>query len=303
MNTSRSLLGLPNELLAMIIGSDDLTVKDLQSLRLTCKHTKHFASNALGRRLFVDLDIQYTREAFHWYTALLLSDLGGYVRSVSLIVSGTRFKRSHPRRKCVRKKSENKPAYSQLQHLTTQWSNGPVRSWKKVLCGACHLKTLRVVDHDGFRAVFRHTFDKNDELLKSIKSDSLDALILAHLHISGGILKRLLDIHKETLSTLDIKDCILVDGKWLDILDWIRLNLSHLQILCLDVHHEAIKKKNSLYQKHTYSPLKVGSTYMDTSPYTLSRYDFRFRLRLEGQREIDDGLSMFLKAREGDQAR
>lgn len=283
----------------MIIEDKDLTVKDLANLRITCKHTKHFASSALGRRIFVDLDIQYTREASHWYTALLLSDLGGYVKSVSLIVYGTRFKKSHPRRKCVKKKIKNKPEYSQLQRLIILWSNGPVRSWKKAFCAASHLKTLRIVNHDGFRAVFRHTFDKNDELLSSIKSDSLDTLVLIRLHISGGILKRLLDIHKETLSTLDIKDCILVDKKWLEMLEWIRLNLSHLQIFGLDVHHEAFKKKRSPYQNHTHGPLKVGSTYMDTSPYTLNGYDFRLRLRLEGQREINHGLSVFLKAREG----
>ncbi|KAH0379144.1 hypothetical protein KCU92_g8338, partial [Aureobasidium melanogenum] len=303
MTTPRSLLALPNELLALIIENEDLTVKDLANLRLACKHTKHFASRALGRRIFVDLDIRYTREAFHWYTALLLSDLGGYVRSVSLISSGSRLQKSYPLKKYVKKKIGNEPAYSQLQHLTIQWSGGPVRSWRRAVCAANHLKTLRLSIHDEVYMeiiVFRHTFDRNDELLGSIKSDCLSTLVLARLHVSASILNQLLDLHKETLSTLDIRSCFLVDGNWLEILEWIRLNLSHLESFYLDVRHEALKKKISLYQRPTGSASTTSLTYIDTSPYALKGYDSPLRLRLQGQREIVNGLSMFLKARERD---
>ncbi|KAH0161595.1 hypothetical protein KCU67_g6276, partial [Aureobasidium melanogenum] len=310
MARSRPLLALPNELLAMIIESADLTVKDLANLRLACKHTKHFASRALGRRIFVDLDIRYERDAFYWYTDLLLSDLGSCMRSVSLITWPPRYGKSYPLKRHVRKKIETKPVYSQLQQLTVDRVDGPVRSWKKALCAASHLKTLRLTNPDDDRqdssfwqAVYRHKFDKSDELLSSIKSDCLDTLVLARLHVSGGILKRLLDVHKETLSTLDIKVCILVDGNWLEMLEWIRINFSRLQTFCLDVRHEALEKKISLYQQPTGSASTTGLAYIDTSPYALERYDPPLRLRLEGQREIVNGLSVFLKARERDQAR
>ncbi|KAH0336536.1 hypothetical protein KCU81_g8517, partial [Aureobasidium melanogenum] len=304
MATSPSLFGLPNELLAMIIDSDDLTVKDLANLRLSCKHTKHFASSALGKRIFVDFDVRYTREAFHWYTALLLSDLGGYVRSVSLISSGPRLQRSYPLRKYVKKKIGNEPTYSQLQHLTIQWSGGPVRSWERAVCAASHLKTLRLAIPDEIfmqLGVFRHTFDRNDELLGSIKSDSLSTVVLARLHVSASVLNQLLDLHKETLSTLEIRSCLLVDGNWLEMLEWIRLNLSHLQTLYLDVRHEAVKKKLSRYQQHTIG-ISYGSSYLESSPYATKTYEASLRLRFGKQKDIEDGLLAFLKAQERDQA-
>lgn len=169
---------------------------------------------------------------------------------------------------------------------------------------ANHLKTLRFAIPDEVfmeLGVFRHTFDRNDELLGSIKSDCLSTLVLARLHVSASILNQLLDLHKETLSTLDVRSCLLVDGNWLEILEWIRLNLSHLQSFYLDVRHEAVKKKLSRYQKHTIG-ISYGSSYLESSPYTTKTYNTSLRLRLGKQKDIDDGLSALLKAQERDQA-
>ncbi|KAG9563532.1 hypothetical protein KCU71_g6615, partial [Aureobasidium melanogenum] len=198
MNTSRSLLALPNELLALIIESTDLAVTDLANLRLTCKHTKHFASSALGRRIFVDLDICYGRDAFDWFTSFLLSDLGSYVRS-------------HYRQQEL----EIKPEYPQLQDITIEYCYIPARLWTKVLCAATQLKTFKFKDPGSgpsWYGVYKYKLERTDTLLNSVNSGCLSKLVLVDLQVSDGILKELLDIHQQTLSALNIRRCTLVDG-------------------------------------------------------------------------------------------
>ncbi|KAH0369277.1 hypothetical protein KCU65_g3448, partial [Aureobasidium melanogenum] len=207
MTTSRSLLGLPNELLAMIIGSDGLTVTDLASLRLTCKHAKHFASSNLGKRTFVDIEI--------------CDEDAGWIETV-----------------------------------------------------------------------YEYQLDKIDKLLNNINSCCLSSLVLGGLQLSVGTLKALLEIHQETLSTLDIRRCTLVDGTWLKILNFIRSNMSQLGSFRIHVRHEATKK---------ILPPKPGSR-RPRNQYHLKRYSSPIKLKLQGQKEIANGLSELLKAREVDQA-
>ncbi|KAG9592398.1 hypothetical protein KCU77_g2214, partial [Aureobasidium melanogenum] len=306
MNTSRSLLVLPNELLAMIIRSGDLTTKDLANLRLVCKHTKHFASSNLGKRIFVDLNIWYTRDALNWFLNLLHSDMGNHVQSVSLAECRGLSEKFYPSKYYGLRDAEVNSEYYQLQNITIKRCNGPAHLWKKVICAATHLRTFKLVDTKApyigrfWLAVYSHTFDENDKLLSGVESDFLSSLELVNLHISAGVLKRLLDIHKETLSTVEIRDCILVDGNWLEVLNCIRLDLSHLRILCIDVRHEATKKVTAPEQDHRRS--LDPTSYLEKSPYALTGHSTTLQLKLVGQKEIANRLPELLKARDGHQA-
>ncbi|CAD0098588.1 unnamed protein product [Aureobasidium mustum] len=308
MTTSKSLLALPNELLALIIENDDLTIKDLASLRLTCKHTKHFASNALGKRIFVDMDIRYTRDAFNWFTNLLLLDIGSHVRSVCLTLTYHPQKNCYPLKYYRHQEAEIKSGCSRLRDIRIESSHGIAYLWKKVLCAATHLQTFDYKDRDAdivkrhWTVPFRGTIESSDLLLDSIKSDYLGSLVLSHLHISASTLKKLLDIHEETLSTLDIRECVLIDGNWFEILNCIRLNLSHLRNFCIDILYEAVKKVPSPKPYiHDRRPWGLGF-FLEHSPYALKKYSSPLKLKIEGQKEITHGLSELLKAREGHQA-
>jgi hypothetical protein len=71
---------------------------------------------------------------------------------------------------------------------------------------------------DRYTAIHNHTFHQNTEILLSVGSDCLDRLELHGLHAHVKSLKQLLDKHRETITTVYIEKCILVDGKWLEIL-------------------------------------------------------------------------------------
>ncbi|KAG9656653.1 hypothetical protein KCU64_g5728, partial [Aureobasidium melanogenum] len=297
MNTSRSLLALPNELLALIIESTDLAVTDLANLRLTCKHTKHFASSALGRRIFVDLDICYGRDAFDWFTSFLLSDLGSYVRSVCLRWWTPSSRMYYPTKHYRQQELEIKPKYPQLQDITIEYCYIPARLWTKVLCAATQLKTFKFKDPvsgPSWYGVYKYKLERTDTLLNSVNSGCLSKLVLVDLQVSDGILKELLDIHQQTLSALNIRRCTLVDETWLEILNYIRLNLSQLRSFYIDVRYEAAKK--------TPPPKQESHRPFRRNQYDLKKYSSPIKLKLEGQKEIANGLSEFLKAREGDQA-
>ncbi|CAD0085094.1 unnamed protein product [Aureobasidium vineae] len=302
------LVNLPNELLALIIEDEDLTVNDLVNLRLTCKRTKHFASSARGRRLFVDLKVWDKRNAFNWFSDLLLSDLGSHIRSFALFEWRRKSGKTLPPRDYVHRESKIKPDYSCLQDISVMYCgdvlHDPVRSWKKAVGAAIHLKAFRIVNFDEARSVgaywlgvYPHKFCSNDELLGSIRSDGLRVLTLAHIHVSADMLNSLLDIHRETLSIFDIRSCMLVEGRWFGILDWIKTNLSHLQTLHLDVRYEAVKKRNCTQPLDSWCPLYVDS-YRARSPYALVRHRSPLNLRLEGQQKIRNGLSELLSVRE-----
>ena len=300
LTTSRSLLALPNELLALIIGSDDLTIKDLANLRLTCKHIKHFASSTLGRRIFVDLNIWFTCDALNWFVNLMLSGMGNHVRSVSLAGRKSQREKFYPSKYYGFQEAEVKSKYSQLQDITIKRCIGAAYSWQKVIHAATHLRTFELADPEAFSAgeswfgVYKHTFDQNDNLLGSIKSDLLSSLTLVHLHILVGVLKRLLDIHKKTLFTLEIRECILVGGSWSEVLDWIRSNLSDLRLLYIDVRHEAYKKVPAPEQ---YASRQLNlESYLELSPYSLSTCNSPFDLIVRGHKKIYDGLTKLLEA-------
>ncbi|CAD0114210.1 unnamed protein product [Aureobasidium uvarum] len=305
---AESLVNLPSELLALIIRGEYLTVNDLVNLRLICKQTKHFASSALGRRLFVDLKVWDKRNAFNWFTNLLRSDSGTHVQSFTLFEWRRKSGRTLPPKNYVHRETETKPDYSCLQDISVMYCgdvlHDPVRSWKKAVSAAVHLKAFRFVNSDEARSagadwlgVYPHKFRSNDGLLSSIRSDSLRVLMLSHVHVSADKLKSVLEIHKETLSVIDIRSCMLVEGKWLEILDWTKTNLPRLQTLHLDVRYEAVRKKDCTQPLDSWCPLYVDS-YRARSPYALVRHRDPLRLRLEGQQKILDGLSELLSIRE-----
>jgi hypothetical protein len=128
------LLDLPNELMTMICKDEVLTNKDLASLRLTCKHTKYFASDILDQRLFVDKDAWYSRYARRWF--LHFSDPGSHVQSL-LLVRPPLFGRSDL------DKGFGKPDYSQLQDLRVTWHDWETSAWMKVFRAAVHLKVFK----------------------------------------------------------------------------------------------------------------------------------------------------------------
>ncbi|KAH0161417.1 hypothetical protein KCU67_g6350, partial [Aureobasidium melanogenum] len=300
MTTSRSLLALPNELLALIIENDDLTVEDLANLRLVCKHTKHFASSNLGERIFTDLHIYPNRDGFNWLFSFLLSDFGTHVRSVRL-TSWSLY--SDPLEHYEDREVGTELEFCHLQDITFKYLEAPTHLWKKVLCRATHLKTLTLVNGDGpcyWAAVFSHTFGKIDKLLSSVNSECLNRLVLGTIHVSAGTLRQFLDVHKDTISSLNIVSCILVDGDWFEILNWIKLNLSHLETLYIKVCQEASKKVPAPEQ-HNRRPSDFLS-YLESSPYALKTCSSRLELDLEGQKEISDGLSELLNAQEKHQA-
>lgn len=305
MTTSKSLLALSNEILALMTESDDLTVKDLTNLRLTCKHTKHLASRTLARRFFVDLGIWYEPNAFEWLTDLLLSEMGSYIRSVCL-EAWTPSSQCYPLKYHKPRQSVIQPEYSQLQDITIKRCGGPAYVWKKALRAATLLKTFKPINPDVrfhskyWLGAYSHTFKSNDELLNSIKSDVLNSLVLVDLHVSASVLKQLLDVHRQTLSSLVIKGCILVEGNWLEILNWVKLNLSRIRTLRLEIHHEATKKACPLEQRNKNQPWTI-EYHLKKSPYALKTYNSPLVLKFEGQKEIADGLSKMLKAREGHQ--
>jgi hypothetical protein len=279
----------------MIFKDEVLTNNDLASLRLTCKHTKYFASDILARRLFVDMDVQYTHCASEWFPQLLSSDLGSHVRSLSLI------RPMYPLRRHALTKGNTEPDYSQLQYLGVTCCYGALNSWKKVFCAAVHLKVLKVQPSTspcvGYQVpywlrVYRQRFDQNDELLGSIRSDCLTELVLAGLHFSASALKQLLDYHSRTISTVDIKCCLLVDGTWLDTLNWIGSNLPNLQSLRADVRHEAVDHE----QQHT-TGTSGAHQYRGKAPLTIVTHELPIVLELEGRKFIDYGLWELLHVR------
>lgn len=224
------LLDLPNELLAMVVDDAGLSVKDLANLRLTCKLTKHFASSTLARCQFSCLHIQFTHDGFNCFKDLLNSGLGGHTRCACTSVvhtarCGCDEPNSHIKREYKKiKTSKLRDEYPQLEELQILGHNGPVRSWKKIVRAAVHLRSFYLEDFTKasdveHTAVYRHTFDRNDELLLSIKSDTLEEVKLSNLHISAKILKQLLKRHHDTIATIIIWDCVLVDGKWCEMLD------------------------------------------------------------------------------------
>lgn len=307
MTTSSSLLALPNELLALIIESDDLTIKDLANLRRTCKHTKYFASSAWGRCAFDDLDVCSDRDGFNCLFHLLLSDLGTHLRAVCL----TWWPESSGKCDLIKhydQEVEIKHEFCHLQNIDFERCEAPARLWKTLICAATHLKTFNFNDQDSnwaspnWLAVYGYTFGTVDTLLGSIGSDCLSSLELTHIRVSISILKRLLDIHKNTLSTLDIEECMLVDGSWFEILNCIRLDLSNSRVLRINVCHEAIKKiPPPAEYNHRQRPWD-NKSYLERSPYAVKTYSSPLKLKLEGQKEIINGLSELLKAPEGYQA-
>jgi hypothetical protein len=293
----RPLLDLPPELIAMIFEDNVLANDDLETLRLTCKHTKYFASDILARRHFIDMDVHYNHYGSGWFAHLLSSDLGSHARSLSL----TRPEWWRRPRHHALPKGNTKPDYSRLQYLRVTYCGGAIDSWKKVLRAAVHLKVLKVQPSTSSRVgyqvpyclrVYRHMFDDNDELLGSIRSDSLTEVVLAGLHLSAGALKQLLEYHSKTISTVDIKCCLLVDGTWLETLDWIGSNLPNLQSLRTDVRHEAVDHE----QQHT-TGTSGAHQYREKAPLTILTHELPIILELEGRKFIDYGLWELLHIR------
>jgi hypothetical protein len=123
----RPLLDLPPELIAMIFEDNVLANDDLETLRLTCKHTKYFASDILARRHFIDMDVHYNHYGSGWFAHLLSSDLGSHARSLSL----TRPEWWRRPRHHALPKGNTKPDYSRLQYLRVTYCGGAIDSWKR----------------------------------------------------------------------------------------------------------------------------------------------------------------------------
>jgi hypothetical protein len=291
------LLNLPPELIGMIFEGEVLTNDDLGTLRLTCKHTKYFASDILARRHFIDIDAYYSHYGSGWFAHILSSDLGSHARSLSLIEPDWWHRSGH----YAPTKGNTKPDYSRLQYLRVTYCRGAIDSWKKVLRAAVHLKILKVQPSTSSRVgyqvpywvlVYRFMFDHNDELLSSIRSDSLTEVVLAGLHLSASALKQLLTYHSKTISAVDIKCCLLVDGTWLETLNWIGSNLPNLQSLRADVRHEAVDHE----QQHTIRT-SIAHQHRGKPPLTILTHEIPIVLALEGRGFIDYGLWELLHVR------
>jgi hypothetical protein len=296
------LLSLPNELMTMICKDEVLINKDLASLRLTCKHTKYFASDILDQHLFVD--VSYPQYAPRWF--FHFSHLGSHVQSLSLFRPSiwSNFDKTHRLRPYPLPDDNTKPEYSHLRNLRVIWADYPDRlksTWKKVLRAAAHLKVFNYEQSPRFDTgekvhdigrIYRQGSDPDDELLGSIRSDCLTEVVLIGLHPSASALKQLLRHHSGTLSTLEIKCCWLFDRQWLEIMDWIRSNLPNLQILRVDVSHEAVARHEQYKIKKDFVHLKRGDV-----PYIILTLKKPIRLKLEGRKAIDDGLIELLDAR------
>jgi hypothetical protein len=295
------LLDLPYELITMVFKDEVLTNDDLASLRLTCKHTKYFASDILSRRHFVNMDVLYSEYATKWFASFLLSDLSSHLRSLSLIrLDESYYVKTYPSRHHTLPKGNAKPDYSQLQDLIVTGCDGAIGPWKMAFCGASHLKVFKVqisarigtgVHVPHWVRVKRHRFDHNDELLRSINSDCLTEVTLVGMHLSASGLKQLLGHHSDTLSSVEIRCCWLVDRKWLEILDWIRSNLLKLRSLHVDVSHEAVNQ----YRRHNTGTSRVHQ-YRGEVSYTILTLENPIKLKLEGREAIDDGILELLNA-------
>jgi hypothetical protein len=128
--------------------------------------------------------------AAEWIADLISPDLGYHVRSLSLLRPLERRPNNfYPSRNHVRGKAGIEPDYSRLENIRLTCCVDATSEWKKILCGAVHLKVLRIHKLSGFDItvpywfrVYRHSFVPNAELLQNIRSN-LPTLRSLRVHV------------------------------------------------------------------------------------------------------------------------
>lgn len=102
------------------------------------------------------------------------------------------------------------------------------RSVKRMVKAAKHLEELYLVrmGDDSVGIV--------PEIIKNVASTSLRKIFLTHFHIHSTELIVFLDIHKCTLTDVQLEDMCIENGRWKDVVAWIKDNLRHLRRLVMD---------------------------------------------------------------------
>ena len=248
------ILSLPAEILIKICNDPGLFRDDLANLRLSCKRISVYATEAFAKECLSDslrfelLDHEFTRLA-----AICSSDLQPFLKSVHF-VEGSDYQLAQIDTSVC-------PDYSSIRNIkleTPLYNMEHTLALEKVLQRANSLENFMfspVMVSKGIHWFEKHEasgtfqpenthyklFDvKNIEkvtiILSSIRSGRLSELILADTILPYGSLQNLLERHSSTIRELSLRNCRLVDGTWLDLLQWIPHGLprlEHLDLQCL----------------------------------------------------------------------
>jgi hypothetical protein len=278
------ILALPAEILLKIFKDPELRDDDDANLRLVCKDFLPYATQALTDECFKDgLSLNPSPDDFARLAALCSSQLRPYLKSV--------YFRDYPAFRITQNNENVCPEYSAIQKIkfeTHLWSLDATRILKKLLQQTNHLEIFmfnpRLVregnswhtKYDRSLPPLRTSGDRSAErgkvnaVLASIKSDCLSEMILADTVLSYKPLISLLEKHRGTIRKLSLRDCRLISGGWVDLLQWISYNLPSLEHLDLQYLQELTWRR--AFSMYDYSDMMWETPVTTTGKKNIDTY-------------------------------
>lgn len=274
-------------MLVKIFKDPGLYRDDLANLRLVCKRFSTYATEAFARECFSgSLRFEPSNDEFARLAAICSSGLQHFLKFVHFVHDT----------KCQSTQTNTRagPNYSAIRTIklgTPLYDMRHTRNLEKVLQRADRLENfmfspvmiwygIHWIRKHGMSAVFTNNFghvrdrdvnkiEKANIILSSIRSDCLSKLFLSDSILPSATLKGLLERHSGTIRKLSLCNCQLVDGKWLNLLQWIPHGLScleHLQCLqetkVVHPHHSHPQSAVMWRARVTKSGKKNIDTYM-----------------------------------------
>ncbi|THV80374.1 hypothetical protein D6D29_06195 [Aureobasidium pullulans] len=298
------ILNLPGETLLAILNSPELSEVDLANLRRACKQISPYATEVFAKRRFgTEFRLGFSIPNLIRLSQICPSALGPFTTCIHLEEVGKVPWVAKPR---------VQPSYSSLREIKIDHLyHAVVPTFKAIIANADQLEvfSLKAESESVYirceRVRGRHQWPESEEfrtgngsfpigfrdvdmVIGKLHSSRLRKLEMLNADFSRNVFVDFLNKHKSTIEELKLQYCQLVQGRWHEVLTWIKANFSSLEHL----HIEGLFTANG--KKLPGRDLSFECNFCQVEVVQMST-----GLKFEGRVDIEEGLDALIASIHG----